>query len=198
VKTETTDRLLEIVGPLRASYTSDVIAAAEMELRCRTMPEADLFQRKVRRAGTICAAIGGFCAFWGALMAPFGFFFFFAGTPLPRGEAHFVFRHFDSLYIGGAIAQSLAGLLLLVGGIGLRRLESYGVRTVAGILWLAEAGIVAFTVYWIWSLAQMAGPDLFAAVMAIAGVLMSALWAFVLWLPLRFVRSRRVRQLCRA
>ncbi len=191
---KTTDELLEIVGSQRSSYSAEVVAEAERTLKARTASAAELFRAKLQRIGTICAVLGGLGCFWGLAMAILGLTLFADSSH--RESEDFVFRHFGAFYVGTAVSEAIAGAALLAGGLYLRRLRDRGRRLVAAVLWLAMTYVVTFTAFWVLSLLSRAQGDAGVVVMAVAGAAMSGVWLFVLWLPLRFFRSAKVRDAC--
>ena len=121
-RSATTEELLRIVGSERVERPDYIVAAAEEELARRTADAEELFRRKVRRSGTICAVVGGLLVVWGLLMGLMGMAMF--SSPATEGPAgSFVFQHFDVIYVGGAFLEAIAGGILLFGGLALRRLK---------------------------------------------------------------------------
>ncbi|MDH3253998.1 MAG: hypothetical protein OEM62_03325 [Acidobacteriota bacterium] len=195
VKTQTTEALLQILGSERSSYPTDLVAAAESEVSRRTAGEEELFRTKIERSGTICIWLGGFFVVWGLSMALMGLFVFETGGP--AHEESFVFRNFNVLYVGGAILQAVTGLGLLWGGMGLRKLQDVGRIIVLAVLWVGFACLLLFTVAMLSDVVSYAEASVLLALIMAAGVTAnSVFWAFLLWLPLRFFRSPRVREVC--
>jgi len=191
----TTEELLEIVGSGRAMHSSDAVAAAEAELIRRAAGEEERSLRKVRRSGTICAVVGGFFVLWGLSMAAVGMSVLEVPRVEPQ-EAAFVFRHFDVIYVFGALMEAAAGGVLLWGGLDLRKLRSRGRVLIVAVLWFGLALIAVFIVFWVASLPWQ-GPSRSAAlVMSAGGLIVTAFWSFLLWLPYRYFTSSRVRAAC--
>ncbi len=171
------------------------MADAERELMLRAGSEETSFARKVRLSANACIGIGVFFLVWpGLMLLVFG-----AGQshigPAPNPTDPFLFRHFDDLFISVGILQALCGLLLLLGGLGIRARRSFGPALIAAVLGIAALYIVVFTVMSIPTLTI--APGLFAAFFIGFMVVNDALFLFLLWLPLRFFTSPRVRELCR-
>lgn len=195
LENQTTEALLATVGATRASQAPEAIEAAEAELARRGSSEADLFRSKVMRAGKVCAFIGGLFVVWGLLMGGLGLTVL-APAEEPDPSDPVMFRHFDLLYVGGSLAQASVGVLLLAGGLGVRRFRRRGRRLVLAVVWAGFASIGLFTVFWVYGL--LGGPGGFSSsiVFAVAGLANAGFWSFVLWLPYRFFASERVRELC--
>ncbi len=191
-----TEELLEIVGPSRASYAAEAVAAAEGELRSRTGTEQELFTAKGRKIGTVCAWLGGLFVIWGLVFIPIGLSFLSDREPV-TAESSFLFMHFDVVFVGGAALEALAGALLLMGGMGFRKRRERGRRLILVVLWIAVLYVVVFTSGMVVSLYQLASGGLRLG-MAVVSVLMAGAWCLLLWLPIRYFRSPRVRQLCQA
>jgi len=186
-----TQNLLRVVGVDRALHTREEIDSAEAELSARAASGDDTQRRKLRRAATICAFLGVLFMLWGAVAGSF------MGAALFNEErsadAPAEVRYFNMMFIGTAILESLSGLALLVGGIGLRRLRAWGTQPIIGAILAGITFTVIFTCYWIFSLfTEFGSVGIFKYVMAGFAVLMSAFWCYILWLPLRYFR--RVRE----
>ena len=192
----TTEELLEIVGSGRAMHSSDAVAAAEAELIRRIAGEEERSLRKVRRAGTICAVVGGFFMLWGLSMAALGMSMVDA-SPVGPQEAPFVFRYFDVIYVVGALMEAAAGGVLLWGGLDLRKLRSRGRVLIVAVLWFGFALMAVFIVFWVASLPWQGPSRSTAVVMSAGGLIVTAFWSFLLWLPYRYFTSSRVRAACR-
>lgn len=195
MKTATTQELLEIVGSGREMHPSAAVAAAEAELLRRTAGDEDRLLVKVRRAGTVCAVLGGFFVFWGLCMAVFGMTLFG-----PRGvqayDEPFIFRHFGAIYVTNAILQAITGGVLLKGGLALRKLRRRGRILVQAVIGIGFVFLAVFAITWIGSLPWRDGPLSMATAMSVGGLLITAFWGFLLWLPYRFFTSSRVRAAC--
>jgi len=192
----TTQELEQIVGPRRDSQPPRSVASAERELRLRSGGEAELFERKLSRSGAIGAAIGAFCVVW-ALVALVPFLALRGGEQFPvQPDAPVLFRWFDRFFVGVAALQGLCGLLLLVGGLGLRGRKPWAPVVASVPLALAMAYCVVFTVAFIQTAVSFNGAGVIGFGFAGFALVMDALFLFLLWLPMRFFLSPRVRQAC--
>jgi len=191
----TTEELLEIVGSGREMHSPDAVAAAEAELVRRAAGDEVRSLKKVRRAGTICAVVGGFFMLWGLSMAALGT----SMLEVPRVESQegpFVFRYFGVIYVVGALMEAAAGGVLLWGGLDLRKLRSRGRVLIVAVLWFGFGLIAVSTVSWVASLPWREAPGSTAVVMSAGGLIVAAFWSFLLWLPYRYFTSSRVRGAC--
>jgi hypothetical protein len=190
-----TEELLEIVGSGRSGNLPETVAAAELELKSRTATEEALFGAKARKIGTVCAWLGGLFLVWGLAFVPIGLSFFSEVQPT-TGQEPFIFQNFKMFFLAVAALEAIAGALLLVGGLRFRKGKDIGRRLILGVLWVTVAYVVVFTVFWAFSMPKQVGPGGFPIAMIVIGLLMAAGWCLLLWLPIRYFRSPRVRQLC--
>jgi hypothetical protein len=196
LKNATVEELLRMIGSGRSDHSAVSVAAAEAELVRRTAGEEELFRRKVRRSGTICAVVGGLVAAWGLLLAVLGVTTFGSQVADFSDSGSFPFRHFEVIYVGGAVLEAVAGLVLLVGGLTLRRLDPRGRLLILGVLWLAFGFIVVFTLAWVGNGVFDSSLGPLPWFMVVAGIANSLFWGFLLWLPYRFFASKRLRAAC--
>jgi hypothetical protein len=196
IRGTSTAGLLEIVGARRSGFPPELVAEAEKELTARAAPEALLFRAKVRRSGTICAILGGLGGGWGLAMAVMARLFF--SDVGPTNSNDFLFRHFNTIYFLVACGQAVAGTVLLVGGLELRKLRDRGRRLVLSVLWLVMGYFALFTAWWVSYMTLQFPAEPMTIIMAVFGVAISGAWAFLLWLPIRFFHSPRVEQACRS
>jgi hypothetical protein len=117
--------------------------------------------------------------------------------PQPR-EASFPFPQFDRIFVGTGICQALCGALLLLGGLAVRQRRALGPKLIRASLLLALLYVVAFTVMFLPSAFTLSRPGATAFVFMAFAFFNSALWGFLLWLPLRFFSSPRVRMYCQS
>ena len=191
----TSAELQAIVGVDRSRHTSREVANAETELAIRTGSEEVAFDRKLQKSGTACLIVGALFILWP--LAMLGMFTAMRDAPVPADpSAPFLFRHFSEVFVSVGILQVIAGVLLLFGGIGTKRRKRYGPRLIVAALGIGLAYVVVFMVLFLVSFALEGQPVTTTIVFAGFSVIMSALWAFLLWLPLRFFTSPRVREAC--
>jgi len=196
----TTEQLKAIVNRAGSGHPTREVERAKRELTLRREPEEAAFQRKLTLSSTVSAVIGAFLVVWPLLMlgtlrlSGFGH----ATDPGVHPGEPFVFRHFDQLFIGVAVLQSVAGLLLFGGGLATRARRPIGPRLVAIALWMGISYAIAFTLMTIPSVFAFGGPLVVWLGFSLMAVLNTAFWAFVLWLPLRFFSSPRTREACTA
>jgi hypothetical protein len=193
----TTEELERIVGSVGDSYSPRLVESARRELRLRGGNESELFDRKVSRAGTIAAWVGAVCVVWPlVLLVPLAALG--PSTSLPHDpNAPFLFRSFNWLFTSVALLQVVCGCLLLVGGFGLRARKRWAPLVVSAPIVIAMAYDVAFTVAFVQGAFSFGGPAAFGSAFAFFGLVNAVFWLFLLWLPLRFFWSPRVKWACR-
>ena len=189
-----TEELLAIIGSARSQHTADEIAAAETELRARTSTEPNLQVQKLRRAGLICALVGGLLFGWGAIGGAVFGATILKQAPAPPESSSFMFRHFNLLFVGTALLEAALGLALLIGGLAVRRLRRWGVKPILFAIWGFIAFCIVFTIEWIVTLfTEFGHVGAVGMVMSVFALAMAAFWVFLLYLPIRYFRSDRVR-----
>lgn len=192
----TTTELESIIGRNRLQYTDRVVASAERELLLRGEREEALFQRKLSRSGAISAVIGGFCIVWPALMLVA---FSNADHAFPSSvdpTEPFVFRNFGLLFTVVGVLQLACGVLLLVGGIALRRRNRIGPMVTMIPIVLAMTYVVGFNVLLFPGGMLSSAPLPVSFIFLAFSMVWSAFLVFLLWIPLRFFASPRVREAC--
>ena len=167
-------------------------ARAARELALRGQGEEALFERKVRLSATAALVVGAFCIIWPAL---------FLLLPLPppqpsSPEAPFMFRHFDTIFRAIGLFQGVLGVLLLFGGIFTRKRRPLGPKLVLAALSLAFAYVVVFSLGFLATTAGSGAPLFFLAIFCLIALANASLFGFLLWVPLRFFSSPRVRAHC--
>jgi hypothetical protein len=192
----TTQELELIVGPKRESQPPRSVASAERELRLRSEGEAELFERKLSRSGAIAAGTGVVCIVW-ALVALIPFLVLRGGEQFPVDpNAPLLFRWFDRFFVAVAALEELCGILLLVGGLGLRKRKPWAPVVASVPLVLVVVYCLVFTVGFVQAAFSFKAPSVMGFGFAGFALVIDALWLFLLWLPMRFFLSPRVRQAC--
>ena len=190
----TTAELQRIVELGRNTCSRRALASAERELALRQESEEALFERKLNRIGVIAAVIGAVCVLWPALLlASFGQIEMPSG-PVDPNEP-FVFRHFHTLWLAVGVFQAVCGALLLSGGVALRLRKPIGPWLIDAVIILAMSYVVLFT----GSIFPMFISDAHLPISLLFitfSLASAAFWLFLLWLPLRFFSSPRVRESC--
>ncbi len=191
----TTSELQSIVGSDRANHSQRTIAAAERELALRADGEEALFQRKLTRSGLICAGIGLLCVLWPAALLLLSTQ---AGMPTqgPGPDAPFVFRHFNTIFMVTGWLQILCGTLLVSGGLAVRARRRIGPSLLASVIGVAMLWVVGFSLLFPLGVVLGSAPGLFVVLIVGFSTAWSAFLLFLLWLPLRFFISPRVRLAC--
>ncbi len=192
----TTKELERIIGPAIGSFSPRLVASAQRELRLRSGNETELFDRKLSRSGSIAAWVGAMCVVWPlVLLVPF----VALGPsmlPPPDPNPPFLFRSFNRLFASTALMQAVCGCLLLVGGLGLRARKRWAPFVISVPIIIAMAWNVVFTAAFVQAASSFAGPGALGSAFAFFGLLNALFWLFMLWLPLRFFWSPRVKQAC--
>jgi hypothetical protein len=192
----TTEELERIVGLAIGSHSPRLVASAQRELRLRSGNENELFDRKLSRSGSIAAWVGVICIVWPlVLLVPFAAL----GPSLPPSpdpNAPFLFRSFSRLFTSVALLQAVCGCLLLVGGLGLRARKRWAPFVVSAPIIIAMAYDVVFTAAFVQGASSFAGSAAFGSAFAFFALLNAVFSLFLLWLPLRFFWSPRVKQAC--
>jgi len=189
---QATEALQSIVAEPQL-YSPATVARASCELALRGQGEEALFERKVRISATAALVVGAFCVVWPAIILL---------MPLPPPQAAspnapFMFRHFDAIFKYLGLFQAVLGALLLFGGIFTRKRQPLGPTLVVAALALALAYDIVFSVGFIVTATGFGGPAFFAAFFCLMALANASLFGFLLWLPIRFFASPRVRTYCR-
>jgi hypothetical protein len=192
----TTEELERIVSSGGGPYSTRLLASAQRELRLRNGNESGFFDRKLSRSGSIAAWVGAVCIVWPlVLLVPFLALGPSVQAP-PEPNAPVLFRSFGWLFTSVAVLQVICGCLLLVGGLGLRARKRWAPSVVSAPIVIAMVYDVAFTVVFVQGAFSFAGPAAFGSAFAFFALVNAVFWLFLLWLPLRFFSSPRVKQAC--
>ena len=191
---QTTATLQQILAE-PSLHSPSVVARAARELSLRGQGEEALFERKVRLSARAALIVGAFCLVWPVLILGL----------VPRPPAHeasasapFLFRHFDAMFFYVGVFQAVVGALLLLGGLLTARRRPAGRVLVLVALFFVLSYVVAFTLMFAATPFGEPFPLPFAVIFVAFAVVNASIFGFLLWLPIRFFLSPRVRSYCRA
>lgn len=186
------DDLLRIVGQQRDRHTPEEVAAAEQRLCALAEGDRQDVRRRVRRNGWIVAVIGLVVGVW-----PLCVLGLHLSQQRDWGPPPPEFGWFVVVFVALCVVQTVCGLALCAGGIGFARCREWGRKLVLAVLWVAIAYCVGFGVFWEIFIPLNMGWQAHTVVSMVFGPAICAFWAFLLWLPKRYVSSDAVRAACR-
>jgi Kef-type K+ transport system membrane component KefB len=189
VRNHQTTAVLKQILAQPSRHEPSLVASAARELSLRVQGEESLFERKVRLSAGAALVVGALCIVWSLLILAL---FPLSQAPEAPPSAPFVFRHFDAMFLSVGVFQAVVGLFLFLGGLLTRRRRPLGRILVLVALYLLVAYVVAFTTV---MLLSGSGPIPFA--FALFALVNAGVFGFLLWLPIRFFSSPRVRFYCR-
>jgi len=188
------EELLRIVGGERDAHSPDEVAEAEAELKERLGASEELFSKRLRRAGSITAALGlltGIMPLWATLM----FVAQVGSPPMPlpndwRGLAGL------AATCAAFALQTVIGFVLFFSGLAFRRRKEWARKTILAIIWIAIAYCLGSVVVWEIAIPITMGLSGETIGFMIIGPAVTAIWLLILWVPKRYFSSPRVRQAC--
>ncbi len=196
---QTTAALMRIAGSDRGVHSPHIVAGAECELRLRTGNENELFLRKISRFGAISALLGVM-----AFISSSGFLFVFASIGMPSNASATDSSASPSgwmeiLFIASACFQAISGILLFSGGIGLRSRSHWApsITAIPIIYAMCCTAVSAIAIGYSFLSMTLSGPIFLGVAFSLFATANTAFWLFLLWMPLRFVLSPRVKYECR-
>ncbi len=189
MKEKSTDELINIINADREKYPEEEIVRAAEELKARTSDKTNIFRCKIKKHSRTVAVVGG-------LMFAFGILGTIIKLTTPPSTSSpentlFLFRNFDFVFICVTIFEAISGVLFLTGGLLLGKYKELGRRLIIISLSLVILYLLLFTAVWQTSLLKVPGSIL----MSIVGIIISLFFAWLLWIPLRYFMSPRVKML---
>jgi len=195
MKDKPSDELVKIIGEDRTKYSDDEVKEAETELKKRSSDEELEFKNRMKRYGGIVAFIGGVMFLWALILIPMSIGTF-SGAPIPDENAPFLMRNFHIMFYIGGTLQIVIGGILLIGGLAFRSFKEWGRKIILFVLCIGIVYLIGFIIFWEISLISMAGLSSHTIVMAIGGIIILSLFFLIFLIPLKYFRSRRVREIC--
>ncbi len=192
MKEKSTDELINIISADREKYPEEEIVRAVEELKARTSDETNIFRGKIKKHSRTVAVIGGLMFAFGILGTIMKLTTTSSSISSPENPS-FIFRNFDFIFICVTIFEAISGGLFLTGGLLLGKYKELGRRLIIISLSLVILYLLLFTAVWQASLLKVPGSIL----MAIVGMIISLFFAWLLWIPLRYFMSPRVKILLR-
>lgn len=195
MKDKSSNELVKMIGEDRTKYSVDEVKKAEAELKKRSSDEEVEFKNKMKRYGVIIAFIGGAMFLWALILIPMSI-----GTlsemPALDENVPFLVRNYHILfYIAGAFQMIIGGMALL-GGLSFRLFKEWGRKLIICVLAIGIMYLIGFFIFWEISLISMTGLSPHTIAMAIGGIIIASIFFFIFWIPLKYFRSNRVKEIC--
>jgi len=195
MKNKSTNELMKIIGKDRAKYSSDEVNTAEEELKNRSSDEEVEFKNKMKRYGAIAAFIGGAMALWALILVPMSYETL-SGRPALDENVPFLVRNFHILFYVAGVFQMIVGCMVFIGGLLFRRFKERGRKLIVLVLGIGFIYLFGFFIFWEISLITMAGLSSYTIGTAIGGFIVFSIFFMIFWIPLKYFRSERVKEMC--
>lgn len=195
MKDKSSDELVKIIGEDRTNYSKDEVKEAEAELIKRSSDKDLEFKNRMKRYGGILAFIGGVMFLWALILIPTSIGTF-SGLPAPNENAPFLMKNFRIMFYIGGTLQIILGSMLLIAGLAFRSFKEWGRKIIVFVLCIGIVYLIGYIIVWEISLISMAGLSSHTIVMAIGGLIILSIFFLIFWMPLKYFRSRRVKEIC--
>jgi len=191
--------LLRIVGRDRGETSPDQVAQAENQLRELLAEAVPVLRRRVRAWGTTGLTLGAMLTLWGMVaLLMIGLRIVTEGADSWQAGMGAASRLHLAMMLLLGIVNGAFGVVLLAGGLGLRRYRNWARKTVVWAVWMWFAAGVLLTPLGVLCMA-LVGTSSREILLSLAAALPQAgLWVYILRRITRALESPEVKEVCGA